>query len=816
MGSGFNNVNITQSSINSAKQIAGTTYGYDIGDFTIPSGTQLSVRDALLKLDWNINDRHRASLRYGKTNQSEPFFQGFSATGVGLSSAWYVQGKRIESTVGQWFADWTDTFSTEVKVSKRDYVSIPVNNSRSPSVSLNFAGTPGAGGIGTSNASRFLNFGTDFSRQFNVLDTETYDSYAGGTLVLKDHEVKFGWDNSRNKVYNAFLQGVFGSYNFGCVNSSATYTYSFGAISCATATAAQAEAATLENFRIGRPTSYTVQVPVAGGSLDNGVAQWTLENTGLFVQDTWTVNSNLSLMAGVRLDRPKLNDKPIGNPTAQSAAVAGSVVGLTVNRATGGFGLDNTQTIDGEDLFQPRFGFNYSFDGAKQVQVRGGFGLFQGAAANVWLSNPYSNTGMATRIVGCGTQGFAACPTTGGTFSPNPDTQRTTFPGTTPAANLDFLAKGLGQPAVWKANLAFDYEIMPTLVAGVEYLYTKTKQGIFYQHLNLGNATGKGVDGRDLFYTPQGYNAACWTATGGTITNGNCTGFRSRALSNASFANVLLADKTTKGGGNLVTVQLSRPLTKGWGWAVAYTRTDATEVSPLTSSVSNSNWAARSIVNPNEEVAANSAYLVRDRINGNFNFERTFFKGYKTRFGLTAEKRSGKPYSWTFRNDLNGDGSAGNDLMYIPKGPQSGEVVFLGDTATNRTAEDAFWAIVEANKELNGARGGTTKRNGSFSPWSSTMDMRISQEIPGFTKGDKASFTLDLLNVGNMLNKKWGLINEVGFQTQGGASRNFVNYNGLTADGKYIYSLAVLPNYLTRQVKGESAWAAQVTMRYEF
>jgi hypothetical protein len=35
------------------------------------------------------------------------------------------------------------------------------------------------------------------------------------------------------------------------------------------------------------------------------------------------------------------------------------------------------------------------------MQLRGGAGLFQGAAANVWLSNPFSNTGMAVATLNC-------------------------------------------------------------------------------------------------------------------------------------------------------------------------------------------------------------------------------------------------------------------------------------------------------------------------------------------------------------------------------------------------------------------------------
>ena len=170
--------------------------------------------------------------------------------------------------------------------------------------------------------------------------------------------------------------------------------------------------------------------------------------------------------------------------------------------------------------------------------------------------------------------------------------------------------------------------------------------------------------------------------------------------------------------------------------------------------------------NPNENVATNSSYLVKDRINALFNFQKAFFGTYKTRFGVFYEGRSGKPYSWTVNNDLNGDGLAGNDLMYIPKAFGSGEVVFAGDTATNHANEQKFWDVVNANKVLRNSAGGVVGRNTDFAPWTNSFDMRISQEIPGMFGRNKASFSLDILNVGNLLNKKWGHINEVGFQSR--------------------------------------------------
>jgi len=99
--------------------------------------------------------------------------------------------------------------------------------------------------------------------------------------------------------------------------------------------------------------------------------------TGLFVQDNWMVNDRLTVTYGVRYDTPDVKDTPAYNPDFEAA-----------------FGFPNNAVID-SGVVQPRIGFNYDMSDDLYLQLRGGVGVFMGSTPDVWLSNSFTNTGIA-------------------------------------------------------------------------------------------------------------------------------------------------------------------------------------------------------------------------------------------------------------------------------------------------------------------------------------------------------------------------------------------------------------------------------------
>lgn len=744
-GTAFDNAGTTQAEIDRITSIASSRYGIDAGSLVPPGDARNETEDKLIKFDWNINDSHRMSVRLNETEQVAAIFPNATTRNrLSLSTQSYAQVKTFQSQVAQLYSDWTDSFATEFKIAHRDYESVPKLNAVMPTVVINTSAAPGDG-------PGFVQFGTDQFRHANVLTTETWNYYGVANWFLGDHTVKFGFDYETNDVYNLFVESSLGVFGFNSIDDFAAGNFS-----------------AVRTSPINQNAGYTLRAPNAGA---NPAAEFTLDNLGVFVQDSWAVNANLTLVFGLRADIPMIDDVPRYNQLASDF-----------------FGYRNDTTIDGNELIQPRVGFNYAFDSERLTQLRGGAGLFQAAAANVWLGNPFTNNGQSITVyqLDSGTVG-------------NDLRDVALPPGTLPAQDLDILEPGLKQPSVWKANLAIDHELpFWGAVGSAEVVLTNVEDGFAYQHLNLGAATGFTPDGREQFWS---------NAVTGTGSN--------RSLRDRRFNDVLLTRQTSKGQGQNVVLSLTKPNNGGdWFWQVAYAYSEATEANPLTSSRAVSNWRNQAVYNPNEVVSATSNSVVKDRLTAAINWSHAFFGDHKTSVGLFMEARSGQPYSWIFNNDVNGDGRT-NDLLYVPL--NEADVVFRDIVGGLTAAEQAriFWDGVNNTAELANRRGSVMRRNEGTMPWRTNFDLRISQELPGFFKDNKALVWVDVLNVGNLLNKDWGRSEEVLFNDgSGGFARNFVDYAGIE-NGRYVYRVTEGPEgTIARDLP--SRWAVQVGLSYRF
>jgi len=748
---GQSNADFNMADVTRAQQIAQDTWGFNAGGLESNGNTELE--EYAIKFDWNINDNHRANFRYSKLEQDKLRINGMNSTSAAaLSSYWYQHVKTNESYVTQLFSDWSDNFSTELKASYREYSAIRQVPTNAPSIRIYFPD-----GVNAQGDSLYL--GTEANSHNNILETKAWNYYAAGTLTLGDHDLKFGASYDTNDIYNYYGANSWGTYTF------------YG----------------LDNFAAGRWQTYQLASENSPGSI---AADYEFSNLALFVQDTWYVNNNLTLTLGLRADRPDSSPEPQFNQKAQDV-----------------FGYNNSKVFGSNFLIQPRVGFNYTFDTDRPTQLRGGVGLFQGDSPQVWISNSYSTTGF-----NYGSYNFTGyrpdLP-----FSPDKDNQPVpaSGPNSGLTQNVNFVGNDFKMPSTYKANLALDHELpWNGLVASAELLMTKVKNGLYYQHLNLGDSRVVGPDGRVNYYRPSA-DGRLWE-----------TGDARNNYAAAGFNNVYLIDNTDKGRTSQFTVSLSKPWApdSDWSWNIGYTYTDAKEVGSLTSSTASSGWGYQYAYNANEEVLNTSRYQIRDRFSGALNWKHAFFGDYETRVGLVYEGRSGRPFSYLYVNDANGDGRTANDLFYVPAGP--GDVLFGnltrgGGFTADAAMEKNFFDWLAANPDLAKYAGGVAPANKFRSGWINTFDIRITQQLPGFMKGHKSEIWLDIQNVGNMLNKDWGNIYDYGFY----ANARVATLQGIY-DGKYVYNFrnADSPAVANQDADGFDAgvsqWSLQLGFRYQF
>lgn len=486
----------------------------------------------------------------------------------------------------------------------------------------------------------------------------------------------------------------------------------------------------------------------------------------MYAQDEWHVNDQFTLTYGLRIDVPFYFNKIPQSAATDEAKNFDGWVDENGNSTK----IDPTKWPKSKILWSPRVGFNYDIKGDKTMQLRGGTGIFSGRIPFVWLGNQSTNAGI--------------------------------YPGYT--FQVDATVDNFRWPQVWKNDLAIDMNLGNSWMVSVETIYSKTLVSIIHHNYNMrpptGQLSGTG-DTRAMFAGFSEQNI--YSSTPGSI------GFLD--------AGTIVMGNSNKGS----QFNLTAKVTKSWDFGLrlmaAYSYLNAKDITSLTSKIAANAFQSRPVIgNPNYSQYSWSGFGLKHRIITSAAYRLTYGRSAST-FSIFYEAGKGNRYSYVYAGDLNQDGIRNNDLLYVPADQNDihfgtvdadGNGVVASDAAAQWTALNAF---IDQDPYLSTRRGKYAQRNGAMLPWYSQLDFRFLQDFyMGHDKTHKIQISLDVLNLGNMLNSKWGV-------RQFATSTNPISVNGVDKNGVPYFKFDTnLKNSYVNDVSLRSKWQMQIGLRYSF
>ncbi len=807
---------VSRAQIDRIASIASTLYGYD------PGGTVQNAPNEdekfLLRMDWNINDQHNASLTYAYNDGFNISQSDNRSNAFEFSNHLYERGAELTSYSSQLFSDWTDNFSTEVRIAygELDNRQISQNNQGFGEVRIEtYFDGDGDGDLDQAN----VYLGGDDSRQSNKLNYDTTNLKFAGTYTTGDHVISGGFEREEIDVFNLFLQHTIGEYRFDENNlvdpdnsydrdTNPVYNGDESFFGCSNRDQDNdgnldwSPSGCIDQFEAFSPDDiYFGNAPSLNPA--DAAAKFTSSVNSVYLQDEFTVsNLDLTIVAGVRYDWYESDDLPRANDLFEARS-----------------GFTNRKNFDGESLVQPRFGFSYG--ASDDLTIRGGVGLYSGGNPNVWLGNNYQNDGLTqvqVREFQGGVSGLNTDPNAGlntvplgidGNGRPIFDVPQAMIDAVTSGTantGVNSIAPNFKIPSNWKYSLGATwlFDAGPfgdgyTMAADLVFSQSEDSATIVDDtNVQIGTAP----DGRPIYYQ----------------TDKSIPGCAADPLSDPE-----LCDRQGNGDYILTNVQgsdaestsfsftLSNAYDFGLDWTFGYAYTEADDVNPMTSSVAFSNYSNTAVSNTENPGLSTSNYEIPNRFILKMGYETELFGDNSTRFTMFASRNEGRPYSYTFnQQEMFAVGprfnfSDNRSLLYMPSGPSDPNVVF--DPGFDQAA---FFAFADA-AGISGYGGGIVPRNVDNSSWFTKVDLRISQEIPGFSPDQHGTLFVVIENVGNLLNDDWGVFKERAFPR----TSPVVNAS-LNSSNQYVFESFEPAGVGETRVGGASLWSMRVGFNYNF
>lgn len=648
---------ITQAQLNEIIDISNNLYQYDPG--TLPTSNPNEDEKLLIKLNWNINDNHRASFVYNYNDGFNIVRSDGDSNEVEFSRHLYERGAELNSYTGALYSDWSDSFSTELRLNY-----LELDNRQLPQGGRDF------GEIRVEVGDVDVYLGSDDSRQANKLKYDVTTLAAKADYVVGNHTFSGGFEHEKLDVFNLFVQHTETEIRFRGI----------------------------DNFRDGFARAiYYNNAP--SNVAEDAAADWGYATNTVYAQDEYDFQNGLSVVAGLRYDWYTTDDAPEENPDFVAD-----------------YGFSNSTNLDGEGLLQPRLGFTW--DKSDDLQFFGGLGLYSGGNPNVWLSNNFS----ANNVLQFGQRGRSFGYTNGTRSLFDDDVIYSGLEDGVPAGPgygipselFDAVAGGVGDnfelnyldpdfeiPSEWKTALGVtwspDFNTAENIFGG---LWT------FSADLQFSRSNNQAI-------VLRGDLEAVGTTNAG-FTDYDSVREPSFVLTNADVESDSFA--------------FSTGLRKDWdnhAITMGYAYTDANDIQPMTSSVAFSNYVNRTFSDPQEQVSSRSNYNIEHRFTGSYQYEKEFFADYATKAFMFFQHSSGRPFSRTIS----------------------------GNSAFN------FTPFLEGNNVLVPG----TSRNEFTGPSWTKIDLKLTQELPGFREDDRASVYMVVDNLTNMLNDEWGVLRQPSF-----------------------------------------------------
>ena len=750
----------SQSDLDGLSSFLQSTYGYNPGIFDNNTRTLLSNK-ITAKMDWNINDNNKLSLRHSYVKGDNLEARNSGNRGIG-----YINGSEqfitvTNSTAIELNSSFGNKYANNLIVAHTS-----VRDDRDPS------GTPFPT-VRIQDGGGNINFGSEPFSTANLLNTDVTTITNNFEIYAGQHTFTLGANLEFATIKNLFFAFNYGSYTFEDQFDDDGDLTSTGLNQFLTSQGADV-------YQHG----YSLVGNGVVGDESAGSADFKTFQAGFYVQDDIQLSDDFKMTIGLRADIPSWDDGNVNADFNNRTIPLLEAAGKNLEGARVG------QTISSSAHIAPRLGFNWDVKGNRSTQIRGGLGVFTSRLPLVWPGGTYNNNGVTGGFTFRRGQPFEA-DINNQLESPTPGSGEV-------GGNVDLLAEDFRLPQVVKYNIAVDQKLpIWGLIASADFLYTDVITDVYYQNLNIKGPAGRyeGADRRPF------YNR--------------------RDPVDGTYGRIMLISNTGGGDAYNASFTLRKPFENGFSGQISYSFGESNKIFDGTSSQNSSQWRNMQTVNGKNSnlPVTRSDFSMGNRISANVSYELVWSDNIKTTFGMFYEGSQSSPYSFTYREgrDLFNDDSRDNALMYIPA--NSSEITFSGDDAEQAAQWTRLNTFIENHDYLRENRGGYAERNASQGPWSHIVDLKLIQDFSFNVGSKKHTFqvTADIFNFTNLINKEWGKkkfirSNVSPLQTVStGATPIFsVNDGVINDDG--TANIEELDDFGIQS----SRWQAQLGLRYSF